>query len=129
MKIIRIIPFLTILLIVLYTWVEIIAAEHIATWRHYVALALVLVNAALYFVRYKQALLLTGIILVLAAFNLMAFFPAITTYGLIIAGVNSPEMQMFPLLVLIVYVVINFNFLVDWRLDWKEEKARRKMQK
>ena len=89
------------------------------------ALALVLVNTMLYFVRYKQALLLTGIILALATFNLMAFFPAVTTYGLTIAGVNSPEIQMFSLLVLFVYVVINFNFLVDWRLDWKEEKTRR----
>ena len=63
-RIISAIPFLIISFAVLYTWFEIITTEYIGTWRHYVALALVAINAVLYFVRYKPAVLLTGLILI-----------------------------------------------------------------
>src|SRR5580704_17073165 len=108
-RIISAIPFLIISFVVLYTWYEIITAEYIATWRHYVALALVAINAGLYFVRYKQAVLLTGIILILAIFNLLAFFAIIQTSYLGFGSVTTPDIQLKPLLLLVIYCVINFN--------------------
>lgn len=119
------IPFLIISLIVLYTWFEIITAEYIATWRHYVALALVAVNAVLYFVKYKQAVLLTGIILILATFNLLSFFAIIQTSCLGFGSITTPDIQLKSLLLLVIYCVINFNILLNWYLDMKEAKAKK----
>jgi len=89
-KLINAIPFLIIRFVVLYSWFEIISTEHIATWRHYVALTLIAINAVLYFVRYKPAVLLKGLILILARFNLPSFFTKIQTSGLTIMGVSTP---------------------------------------
>ena len=127
-RIISAIPFLIISLVVLYTWFEIITTEYIATWRHYVALALVAINAVLYFVRYKPAVLLTGLILILATFNLLAFFTIIQTSGLTIMGVSTPEIQLKSLLLLVIYCAINFNLLINWYLDMKEEKAKKNLK-
>jgi hypothetical protein len=124
-RIIPSIPFLIISLIVLYTWFEIITTEYIATWRHYVALTLIAINAVLYFVRYKPAVLLTGLILILATFNLLSFFTIIQTSGLTIMGVSTPEIQLKSLLLLVIYCVINFNILINWYLDMKEGKAKK----
>jgi hypothetical protein len=127
-RIVSSIPFLIISLIVLYTWFEIITTEYIATWRHYVALALVAINAALYFVKYKQAVLLTGVILILATFNLLSFFTVIQTSGLTIMGVSTPEIQLKSLLLLVIYCAINFNLLINWYLDMKEERAKKSLK-
>lgn len=124
-RIISAIPFLIISLVVLYTWFEIITTEYIATWRHYVALALVAINAVLYFMRYKPAVLITGLILILATINLLSFFTIIRTSGLTIMGVSTPEIQLRSLLLLVIYCVINFNLLINWYLDMKEEKAKK----
>jgi len=120
-RIITAIPFLIISLVVLYSWFEIITMEYIATWRHYAALALVAINAVLYFVRYKPAVLLTGLILILATFNLLSFFTIIQTSGLVIMGVPTPEIQLKSLLLSVIYCAINFDVLVNWYLDMKEE--------
>lgn len=128
-RIVSSIPFLIISLIVLYTWFQIITTEYIATWRHYVALALVVINVGLYFVRYKQAVLLTGIILILATVNLLSFFTIIQTSGLTIMGVSTPEIQLKSLLLLVIYCAINFNLLMNWYLDMKEERANKSLKK
>jgi len=94
----------------------------------YVALALVAINAVLYFVRYKPAVLLTALILILATFNLLSFFTIIQTSGLTIMGVSTPEIQLKSLLLLVIYCVINFNLLINWYLDMKEEKAKKNLK-
>ncbi|HEX9513364.1 MAG TPA: hypothetical protein VF939_22895 [Puia sp.] len=127
-RIISSIPFLIISLIVLYTWFEIITTEYIATWRHYVALTLVAINAALYFVKYKKAVLLTGIILILATFNLLSFFTIIQTSFLGFGSVTTPEIQLKSLLLLVIYCAINFNLLINWYLDMKEGRAKKKLK-
>ena len=93
------------------------------------ALALVVINVGLYFVRYKQAVLLTGIILILATVNLLSFFTIIQTSGLTIMGVSTPEIQLKSLLLLVIYCAINFNLLMNWYLDMKEERANKSLKK
>jgi len=109
-RIISAIPFLIISFVVLYTWFEIITTEYIGIWRHYVAV------------------LLTGLILILATFNLLSFFTIIQTSGLTIMGVSTPEIQLKSLLLLVIYCAINFNLLINWYLDMKEEKAKKNLK-
>jgi hypothetical protein len=104
----------------LYTWFEITTTECIATWRHYTALALIGVNMMLYFLRYKQAILLTGAILILATFNLLSFFTIIQTFYLGFWSLTTPGIQLKSLLLLVIYCLVNFNLLANWYLDIKE---------
>lgn len=81
-----------------------------------------LANSILYIKSYKWAVLATGIILLLATFNLLTFYAATGTFGFSVAGVQMLEIQYWSLLLLVVYGVINYNLLVDWYLDYKEGK-------
>jgi len=127
-RIINSIPFLIVGIIVLYAWVQIMTTEYAATWRQYVALALVGINAVLYFVKFKHAILLTGVILLLATFNLLSFFTVVQTSYMRIVNVTTPEIQLKSLALLVIYGVINFNFLVDWYLDVREDGAKKKIE-
>ncbi len=122
-KLIGSIPFLIACGIALFTWFEIMTTEYVATWRHYTALILIIVNAVVYFVWYRPAVLLTGIILALATFKMLSFFTVIQTSYLRIVGITTPEIQLKSLLLLAIYCTINFNLLINWRLDMKEKKA------
>jgi len=83
---------------------------------------LMLANGILYFKSYKWAVLFTGVILLLATFNLLTFYAETQTFGFSVAGVQSPEIQPWSLLLLVVYGIVNYNLLVDWYLDYKEGK-------
>jgi hypothetical protein len=105
-----------------YACGEILFTEYVATWRHFLALGLIIFNVILYFVRFRVAIALTGVTLLLATFNLLAFSVVIRTFQLKLFGVLTPEVQLISLLLLIVYCVLNFDFLVEWYLDYQEAK-------
>lgn len=92
------------------------------TLRYIVTLVLMVANAVLYIANYKWAILLTGIILLLASINLLSFYVATHTIYFIIFGIQTPEIQYWSFLQLIVYCIINYSMLVDWYLDYKESK-------
>lgn len=129
-KLINAIPFLIIVLIMLYTWFEIITTEYLATWQHYLTMILLIINGVLYFVRFRAAVLFTGIVLLLASFNLLTFYTITktTSIGFNTGGstIATPGIQWWSLLILIVYVFINFNLLADWYLDLKESRNQKK---
>lgn len=56
------IPFLIISGIMLYSWIEFVSGKYISMWRHYLALILIAVNAVLYFVRFRETVILTGVL-------------------------------------------------------------------
>jgi hypothetical protein len=128
-KIMSFIPFLLVGVLMLFAWFEILTTEYIATWRHYVGLVLVGGNVVLYFIRYKQAIVLTGIILILATFNLLSFFTITPTSYLTVKGISTPEIQLKSLLLLIIYGVVNTELLMNWYLDMKENEGKEAFRK
>ncbi len=123
-KIISAIPFFTISIITLYTCFEIIATDYIATVKHYVAFILILINGVSYFIQYKFSIILTGIILILATVNLLSFYTVTQTSSV---GINlgniqirTPEIQLWSLLILLLYSIINFNLVIDWYANIKK---------
>jgi len=104
------IPFIILLSIVLYTWIRILSTDYSSTLKHQIALGLCLINALLYFRWVKYAIVLTGIILILATFNFLALFLEIesTSYFVKISGheFSSPRLQGKSVLVLLLYLVI-----------------------
>lgn len=115
----RIIPFLIIFLIISYTCFEILKAEYVFTTKHYLAIALIVINGILYFVRYKIAILLTGIILLLATFNVINIFTSVNldAFGIKIGDkpIGTPPMQLWSLLILIIYFFINLRYVFTWK--------------
>lgn len=125
-KVISALPFFIISIITLYTCFEIITTDYIATIKHYITFILIAINGIIYFVRYKFSVILTGIILVLATFNLLSFYTVTQTSSV---GVNlgstqlkTPEIQLWSLLILVFYCIINFNLLIEWYVDIKEKR-------
>mgnify|MGYP001544669758 FL=1 len=114
-RIIRIVPFAIVCVIMAFTWVNILTTEYFATLRHQVALVLVSLNLVLFFFNYKYAILFTGLILLLATFNLLAFFPSIESSAYFIRfgskEVYAPSIQPRSLLLLLLYLGINFKYL------------------
>ncbi len=108
-------------------WFEIITTAYAGLWKHYLTLVLITANAAFYFKYYRLAIVLTGIILILAVFNLLTFFTIekTTSWQIRIGNtrISTPEIQLISLLLFVVYFIINFDILTKWYLDMKEKKA------
>lgn len=124
-------PFVVVMSITLSTWIDFIATDDVATFKHYITLALLLANAACYFVKYKQAILITGALLVLATLNLLSFYAKTNTWyvGFNIGDkqITTPEIQPITLFLLLFYCIVNFNFLIDWYVDVKEAKRNKQV--
>lgn len=121
-KIFRSTPFIILFSVVLNTWILFLSTDYVASWRHYLLLALLLTNSVLYFTRFKQALLLTGIILILCTFYLLPPFITLESSFIKIGPVFVPWIEYWSFLILIIYFVINFNLLIEFYLDFKEKK-------
>lgn len=126
----RVSPFLIVGVILVYTWYIILTTEYFATTRHIIALVLWGINGLLYFLRFRYAIILTGVILILATFNLLAFFPEIaySSYFVTIGGIkiSTPNIQWWPLLILIFYCCVNYSFLIGLYTDYQERKRSKK---
>lgn len=115
-KAIRLIPFLILWILLLGTWFNILKGNYIATLKHQVALLLLTVNLVGYFFRFKLSLILTGVILLLLAFNLLAvsFKIEATSFYLGIGKLelSTPYMQSWSLLLLILFLCINLKYVI-----------------
>jgi hypothetical protein len=118
-KLIASAPFFIAVGLVANTSYELFNDVYEANPPNYVTPVLLFLNGVLYPIRFKPALLATGAILVLATFNLLPFFPGESYIS--IAGLTFPfRGSPFPLLVF--YCVINFDILINWKLDAKARK-------
>jgi hypothetical protein len=125
-KLIAALPFIAVCVIMLYTWIEFATNMYLPTWRQYLALALVIVNVVVYFVRFRQAILLTGIILALATVNLLCFFAIIQTSWITIGSVSTPGIQLWSLLILGGWFAVNYSNLINWYLDFQEARKKKR---
>lgn len=125
-KLFSLLPFIVLCVVILYTCVEIIATDYAASLRHYLAMAIMFCNGVLYFTKYRLAIIFTGIILILATFDMLAFFSVVKTYywsvNIADKSISTPGIQLVPLIVLVVYCLINFNLLIDCYIDYMDTK-------
>ena len=116
-KLLRLIPFIILCIMLIFTWNEIITVGHVGRYRHLIAASLFVINIFLYFFSFRYGVLLTGITLLLATFNLAAITYEIRSraFFITIAGVeiSTPYIQPLSLLVLIVFLVINLKYLIN----------------
>lgn len=119
MKFLRIIPFLAIFVLASFTCFEILTSDYVFTTKHISAIILILINGIIYFVRYKPAVLLTGVLLFLATFNIINVFTSVSldAFGFMIGNstIAIPPFQGWVLLIFVLYLFINVRYLIDWK--------------
>jgi hypothetical protein len=125
-KTLILIPLVIVAGLLIYCWTTILTTDLLANWRHYTGLILFLVLAFLFFKSITKTIPATGIFLLLATHNLLAFTPRITTYSF---GLNigpglplMPPIQFLSLGLFVFYFILNQNSLINIYLDYKEAK-------
>lgn len=114
-RIVRCLPFFFLFILAAYT-IYVFLKNGISFSTPYIStFFLIGVNALLYFFRFKYAIILTGIIIVLSIFNTIALFPEIqySSYFIKVGTVklSTPNFQWKPVILFIFYLLINLNFL------------------
>ena len=127
-KIKFILPYLLTVIVLIYTWSVIVTTDYYATLKHQIALILVLINLGIYFLKFDYGIVFTGILLLLATFNFIALFPDIvsSSYFIRIAGkeIAAPTIQGKSLLLMIIFLVLNFGYLIEMYANYKYTKKK-----
>ena len=105
-----------------YAWTIIITTELLATWKHYLGALFYIGIVTLFFKSVRNAIIATGVYLVLATFNLLAITSTITTNWITIGPVSTPPVQLLSLGILVIYFLLSMGTLFEIYLDYKERK-------
>ena len=101
-----------------------------ATWRNYLALGFFAVLVYPYFKSFAKTIIGTGFYLLLATFNAFSQTPQKITFWFEfqIGQIETPHLRfpLLPLLLLVLFLILNSDTLVNMYLDSKEGKAQRK---
>lgn len=116
-NILRLSPLVVVFGILSYTWYTILTTDCFATTKHYVALMLFMVCINLCFINFNAALILAGIFLFLASFNIIAIFPEIksSSYFVRIGSQEfaTPSIQWATFAIFLCYMIINISYFVN----------------
>ncbi|WP_431209625.1 hypothetical protein ACQ86N_26190 [Puia sp. P3] len=123
-KFVYLVPFLIVAAVCVYTSILFMKGEYLANWKHYVAIALVVVNGVLYCFNRRVAVLTTGLILFAATFDLVELYAETNTVAMRIFGRSTPDIEWKSLLVLLLWGGLNLDYFIEWRLDVREAKGR-----
>ena len=121
-RILQITPFIIMFCIVANTWVIFLSTEYEASWKHYLLLAFILINGILYSRKWKLAVLLTGFLLICCTFYLLPPFLQVESAFIHIGPIPIPWIEYWSFLILLIYFIINFNYLIELYLDFKEHR-------
>lgn len=84
----------------------------------------------LYIKNLKDGILSTGVFLILGTLNFFTILPYVetTSYGITIASAKLmiPPLQLTSLGILVFYVIVNYNSLINYFLDYQEWKQKKK---
>lgn len=120
-RLVPLIPFLLITAIMIYTWSNLLFGDYIIQVAQWLGLGFYFLTLFIYFGNFKYGTLMTGVTLFIATFNVISFFADIMyiSFGAGFGDNNiyTPGIQPFSLLILILYIIINFSFLKNF---WEE---------
>ena len=125
-KILLLIPLIIISGLLIYCWTTIMLTDRIPSWQHYLALGFFVAVVILFFKSFTKAALALGLYLLLATFNFFSMTADINDTWFIIGGIELPHFQSMGLGLLVLFLILNYDTLVNIYLDYKEAKAQRK---
>lgn len=116
-KYIELLPFIVFCIMVSCTWYQLISNNYYPTIKHILALILALVNLGAYFWNYKRALIITGVLLVLASLSLVALRVILVSNSFYLKigslKIVLPPLNYFAFGLLIVYCILNAKTVKD----------------
>ena len=112
--------------LIVYCWIKILSTDVVATWQHYLALGLFIVLVVFLVKSFKTAVVATGLYLMLATFAVLSLTPEVNTSWLTIGSIDTPHINILSFGLLILFLILNFDKLIDIYLDYKETKTKSK---
>src|SRR6478609_5008293 len=112
--------------LIVYCWIKILSTDVVATWQHYLALGLFIVLVVFLVKSFKTAVVATGLYLMLATFAVLSLTPEVNTSWLTIVLIDTPHINILSFGLLILFLILNFDKLIDIYLDYKETKTKSK---
>ncbi len=123
-KIVALIPFFGLLVPILYCWHELWANDYIPFFKHIAAIVLILINAIVYLLSFKKGIWMTGLVLLLASFSLIAITTEITESSFFIKmgslKISFPTINYLSLFLVVLYCVINRREVKEGMLKIKQ---------
>lgn len=107
----------------LYIWTVFLMTDFIATWRHYLALALFIILVILFFKKLHLAIVGTGVYLIFGICNLLTLTQEVNTSWIKIFSLQTPPVNLLSLGIFCLYFILNFDALVNMYLDHKEKQS------
>ncbi|MGN6247357.1 MAG: hypothetical protein ACTHNG_03315 [Ginsengibacter sp.] len=112
--------------LLIYSWITFLLTDVTITWQHYLAIGLFAVLVVLYFRSFEQTVIATGLYLLLATFNILSMTPQIITSWFKIGSIETPHFGTLSSLLLLLFLILNSDALVNMYLDQKEAKTKRR---
>ena len=106
-----------------YTWFTLQTSDVNPLWQHWLGLFGIIAVAFACFRDARFGVLITTVYVILAIFSLFALLPSLTITRFNVGPLPIPIGQPVAWPFFIVHICLNFNALVDYYLDWKENKA------
>ena len=114
-KILQMTPYILVGVILCVTWFKLITTDITATIKHYSALIAFVGNGLLYLIKFRLGIVVTGVLLAVATFNIVALFAVTTTHSYFIRfgsmELAFPSIQRLPLLIFAIYLTINYRYI------------------
>lgn len=114
--VLRILPFVILCILTIATWRGLLAGGYIATTKHISALVLIIINLVAYFLSLRISVLFTGVILLLATFNILAFSVVVSSSSFFITfggrELETPYIQPRSLFLFTLFLLLNLKYLL-----------------
>jgi hypothetical protein len=130
-KVVRFIPFFILLICILYTCIFIFVNHFAFTSRQKFALILFGANIVAYLRNLKLGVIVTGLIFILATFDLIVLLPfrIYSSYYINFGDrrISTPNIQAISLLLTIIYLIFDYKLLIDI-VSWKRKLIKFKLK-
>jgi hypothetical protein len=125
-RILILIPVAIIAILIAYSWAIILFTDVYANWRHHVALILFIPVLFFFFKNDKITVFTAIAYLLIGTANMLSLTPTVRTnsFGVGIGSlkIETPSFQLVSFGVLVVLLILNFDTLTNFYLDYKDAK-------
>lgn len=107
---------------VIASWINIYRNDLIAQWQHFITEGFLPIILYYYFSNYQKTILLTGVLFLAGTFGLLSFTAGKSTFYFRIGPIQSPPLNGLSLGLLLLYLSLSLDTLIEMKLDNEEKK-------
>lgn len=103
-------------------WINLFRNEATAQWQHFVTIVFLLIIIYFYFTNFTKTVILTGVFFLAGTFGLLSMTAGISTFYFRIGPIQSPPLNGLSIGLLLLYLILNLDTIIDMKLDYEEKK-------